>query len=140
MKSGKPERGTLVFAALALFGVLCALWSFGRALTFDFRFFGHPGIAAYESRFDELRDALPARGTIGYATDRPPEEIFSDPAATAFFYVAQYALAPLVVANDPEREVVIGNFHRPPALPPDSAETWSVSEDFGGGLYLLRRK
>jgi len=140
MKIGTPERGTLVFTALALFGVLCALWSFGRVLTFDFRFFGHPGIAAYESRFDDLKDVLPARGIVGYATDTPSEEVFSDPEATAFFYVAQYALAPLIVANDPERELVIGNFHRPPVLPPDAAETWSVWRDFGGGLYLLRRR
>jgi hypothetical protein len=140
MRIGTPERSTLVFPALALLGVLCALWSFGRVLTFDFRFFGHPGIAAYESRFDELRDALPARGIVGYATDVPPEKIFTNPKATAFFYVAQYALAPLIVANDPERELVIGNFHRPPALPPGAAEIWSVSKDFGDGLYLLRRR
>jgi hypothetical protein len=138
MKNGTPERSTLVFTALALFGVLCALWSFSRALTFDFRFFGHPGIAAYESRFDDLKDALPARGIIGYATDTPSEDVFSNPEATAFFYVAQYALAPLIVANDPERELVIGNFHRPPALPPGGDEAWSVSRDFGDGLYILR--
>ena len=138
MKSDKPDRGTLVFTALALFGILCALWSFGRALTFDFRFFGHPGIAAYESRFDDLKDALPARGIVGYAADTPSKKLFSDPRGTAFFYVAQYALAPLIVANDRERELVIGNFHRPPALPPVEAEIWSVSRDFGDGLYLLR--
>jgi len=65
-------------------------------------------VSLNEKRFAELRAALPQRGVIGYISDEPdPNEKIKK------YYLAQYALAPLIVVNEIDRPLVIGNFSSP---------------------------
>lgn len=95
---------------------------------------GTDEITANDRRFAPLRPHLPAHGTVGYAGDPPPD----GPTALPHFrryLLAQYALAPLLVVETGEPELVVGNF--------DSSGTTlpglELVQDFGDGLQLYRR-
>ena len=95
---------------------------------------GSDEITASDRRFALLRPHLPAHGTVGYVGDPPPE----GPTALPHFrryLLAQYALAPVVVLETGEPELVVGNF--------DSSGTTlpglELVRDFGDGLQLYRR-
>jgi hypothetical protein len=87
-----------------------------------------------EQRFEGLRRALPRRGVIGYASDRGGGQD-----GVSEYYRTQYFLAPLVVAPDVGRELVVANFSSPPAVAGfAAAHGLSVAQDFGSGVALLR--
>jgi hypothetical protein len=81
-----------------------------------------------DQRFAALRSALPKRGVVGYvgAPGTP---------ALADYYLAQYALAPLVVENSPNHPLVIGNF--PPGTVALASERLRLVKDFGDGVLLF---
>lgn len=81
-------------------------------------------------RFAAPRIELPPRGVIGYIGES------GDP--TADYYLAQYALAPLVVDRSLNHALVIGNF--PSAPPPVQVEGLRLVKDFGNGVLLFARK
>lgn len=69
---------------------------------------GQDEVSLNEKRFAELRAALPQRGVVGYISDEPdPNEKIKK------YYLAQYALAPLIVVNETDRPLVVGNFNSP---------------------------
>jgi hypothetical protein len=79
------------------------------------------------ARFVALREALPQRGVIGYI-GRPEDSV-------GHYYLAQYALAPLVVDFSPNHRIVVGNF---PTTPPENLPAnLNVLRDFGDGVLLL---
>jgi len=82
-----------------------------------------------DERFAALRTELPQRGVVGYVGE-------AGTPALADYYLAQYALAPLVVDNSPNHPLVIGNF---PGAASDSAWTQKLQlvTDFGDGLKLF---
>jgi hypothetical protein len=82
-----------------------------------------------DQRFATLKAALPPRGVVGYIGES------SDPVAD--YYLAQYALAPLVVDRSPDHPLVIGNF---PAAQPSSSEHLQLVTDFGNGVLLFANK
>jgi hypothetical protein len=84
-----------------------------------------------DQRFAALKAALPKRGVIGYVGE-------PGTAALADYYLAQYALAPLVVDHSPNHPIVIGNFPSSPAWPP--SENLQLVKDFGNGVLLLANK
>jgi hypothetical protein len=104
---------------------------------------GQDEISTYERRFDELRRALPARGVVGYlGAPEPtgPSPAEADAAALLHFrryLLAQYSLAPLLLVEDSEAELVVGNFHAG-AVPPAPAG-FRLVRDFGDGVVLFRR-
>ena len=107
----------LVLAGAAAFAVV-ALVSHGRALSeLLARYRAAPPrdfISVYETRFTEIKKRLPARGTVGYLADVPPEVYIhqvGDDAARFLF--TQYALAPLIVVGSDEPDWIVGNFHKP---------------------------
>jgi hypothetical protein len=76
-------------------------------------------------RFARLKAALPQRGVIGYVGD----------SGIAPYYLAQYALAPLVLDRSPYHPFVVGNF---PSNPPvASVEKLRLVKDFGDGVLLF---
>lgn len=80
-------------------------------------------------RFAEIKAALPARGVVGYV-GAPEDSIDS-------YYLAQYALAPLVVEHSANRPLIVGNFHSSSPQLPLNLE---VLRDFGQGVLLLANK
>jgi hypothetical protein len=80
-------------------------------------------------RFAQIRAALPTRGVVGYigAPQDPVEH----------YYLAQYALAPLLVDRSLNHPLIVGNFLSSPPQLPANVE---VLRDFGGGVLLLANK
>ena len=86
----------------------------------------------FEKRIEPLKEFLPQIGIIGYV---------SDTKSLTYFSYVQYSLAPLVVANDTERDLVVGYFY-------DYSKTENIAQrerlllvkDFGNGLFLFRGK
>lgn len=104
---------------------------------------GQDEITAYERRFDELRSELPPHGVVGYLghpepTGATPQE--ANAAALLHFrryLLAQYTLAPVLLIESTDPELIVGNFY-PGTLPPVPAGL-QIVKDFGGGLVLFRR-
>ena len=87
-------------------------------------------IPVFETRFDEVKKAVPPDAVLGFITDSS----MADPNVQAEYFVAQYALAPRVVANRADQKLVLGIIHNPtprfPNLP--------MIRDFGNGIRLYR--
>lgn len=94
-----------------------------------------------ERRFAGLRDALRRRawrGRIGYVEDGPnaavPVELVN-----ADYAAVQYAILPLMIDPHFEQyEWVIANY-RAGVPTPVLGPGWQVVEDFGAGVFLLRK-
>ena len=81
-------------------------------------------------RFVALRTALPAHGVIGYVSqDKPGVEQY---------YLAQYALAPLVVDHSRNHSIVVGDF--PTSKPTELPGNLELVRDFGDGVLLFANK
>jgi hypothetical protein len=105
---------------------------------------GQDEISAYERRFDELRSVLPAQGVVGYlghpaVGEVPPGEARAAAAHLHFrrYLLAQYALAPVLLIESTEPELIVGNFDRGPL--PTAPPGFRVVGDFAEGLVLFRR-
>ena len=88
-------------------------------------------VTLYQRRFAVLSPMLDRQRVVGYVTDRPD--------AAREFFLTQYALAPVIVANHAHADLVIGNFFDPdtgPALA--AAHRLALIRDFGEGLALYR--
>ena len=133
-----PDVGRRNATVISIF-VLCCLLSSGRMVV------GTPTPGSIKNspdtvtqrsdqRFAALRAALPERGVVGYAG-----ETGADAVVTADYYLAQYALAPLVVDRSPNHALVVGNFPSgAPAQPP--SDHLRLVKDFGGGVLLYAAK
>lgn len=94
---------------------------------------GSDEVSAYEARFARARQVLPQHGLICYVPD-----FNSSDAAKKDFFLARYALAPLVVRAAPDCDPLIADF--PSGLPPSFLDRhYVVLEDFGYGVLLLKR-
>jgi hypothetical protein len=82
-----------------------------------------------DQRFAALKAALPPRGVVGYIGDS------SDPVAD--YYLAQYALAPLVIDRSPNHPLVIANFL---SARPSASDHLQLVTDFGNGVLLFGNK
>ncbi|HKT88569.1 MAG TPA: hypothetical protein VJQ59_09050 [Candidatus Sulfotelmatobacter sp.] len=80
-----------------------------------------------DQRFASLKAVLPPRGVIGYIGE-------AGVAGTADYYLAQYALAPLVIDNSENHPLVIGNF---PDRPNEPAPNLKLVRNFGDGILLF---
>ena len=78
-------------------------------------------------RFASLKAVLPQRGVIGYVGD-------AGESGVAPYYLAQYALAPLVLDRSPNHPLVVGNFPLSPSAAP--VEKLRLVKDFGDGVLL----
>ncbi|HEX7177442.1 MAG TPA: hypothetical protein VF240_19445 [Pyrinomonadaceae bacterium] len=97
---------------------------------------GHDDINIYERRFGVLREALPARGVVGYLSDE--QEVNE---ATKKYYLTQYTLAPLIVVRDADQALVVGDFARAREGAPETvAAQLRLIKDFGDGVALYARE
>jgi hypothetical protein len=85
-----------------------------------------------DERFAELKTMLPESGIVGYAGE-------SGPAADGSYYLAQYALAPLVVDRTPNHALVVGNFATS-QVAQSAVENLRLVKDFGNGVLLFAAK
>jgi hypothetical protein len=130
MQSQPPTR-RITIAASAF--IVCCLLSAIRILR------EAPGLRQFptdaveirtDQRFAALKQDLPQRGIVGYVgnSDSPAD-----------YYLAQYALAPLVVDHSSNHSLVVGDFSvsSPAAMPLDHLR---LVKDFGNGVLLFANK
>lgn len=84
-----------------------------------------------DQRFSALKAVLPQQGIVGYIGDSSSQDDY---------YLAQYALVPLVVDHSPNHPLVIGNISTP--LPPQSLPSARLQllKDFGHGVLLYTNR
>jgi hypothetical protein len=88
----------------------------------------------YLGRFDGIKSMLPQRGVVCYTPN--PESSFD---AKKHYFLAQYALAPLVVRPTADCDPLVGDFAFGSTAASVSGQQFIVQKDFGNGLMLLRR-
>jgi hypothetical protein len=130
----------LAVLVLLLFGSLSAFRTFGKALLSEFNLIGYERITDYEERFAGLKKILPPQGVVGYLSSTPPGDMYVHSGASTAYFLTQYALAPVIVVNNPHRDLVIGNFPRAPQGPPGHGGSYVVLKDFGNGVLLLQSR
>jgi hypothetical protein len=69
--------------------------------------FGQDYVSPADERFASLKTDLPAHGVVGYTSDETDVN-----ERTKKYYLAQYALAPLIVVNNTDQTLVIGDFNK----------------------------
>lgn len=95
------------------------------------------GVAAYENRFDGLRKIIKPHSVYGYISDNSP----NDPADLAEFFLTQYTLAPAILKDSDDADLVIANFHT--TKPNDQLlrmHRLVGMQDFGNGVLLCRKR
>ncbi len=99
---------------------------------------GEDEITLYLMRFEALRRVLPAHGTVGYETDS--EDLQRDRRDVRRFYLAQYALAPVILVAGLDQDLVIGNYQDPGSNCRICRSTsFVLVADLGNGLMLFRK-
>ncbi len=131
MSPMRPTRTILLLIPLILIVTICYVSLFN-----EFNDLKSQNILHYEKRFDALRRMLPPRGVVGYISDDTNDVEDSK----ARLFVAQYALAPLIVVRSLDYGLVVGNFRKPV----DKTRLFRdygliVAKDFGNGTFLLER-
>ena len=90
---------------------------------------------AFETRYDTIRKALPPHSTYGYVSDNS----IADPISQAEYYLTQYTLAPVIVKEDVDEPLEIGNMHNQHDVSKELAERHLVPvQDFGNGIKIYR--
>lgn len=99
-------------------------------------------VVQQERRLAGLRASLRARGlmgAIGYLGDKPGPQLVDDPPGAQDYYLAQFALVPLVLDLDIERHTwAVASLHSA-TLEARMPAGWRMEEDFGAGVFLLRK-
>lgn len=138
MMAGYPIRVRIGVLSVIVFALLSSGLALRRALDPPPWAIAQDEISHYEARFRLLRSALPPEGVVGYFSEpwRPPHDLDW----LKGFFLTQYALTPLVVADSTAPVLVIGNFRS--AGPPSSATdpTLVLVRDFGDGILLFRHQ
>lgn len=121
----RAALGLLILIALLSSRDLLRITSHGQA--------GGAETVAYIRRFDAVKKVLPARGVICYAPDPRVD------AGTTDYFLAQYALAPLVLRTIGGCDLLITNY--PENLPrtKTAAANYLLVEDLGNGIALFRK-
>lgn len=133
--------------------VLFALYSNSQLLLgsvgFDLSFMGNDDISLYERRFDGVKEMLPANGVVGYVGEIL---YYADGSLNASamrnWYLAQYALAPVVLSNEPGHRLFLMNKSAgaDPGAPEEGGFTvldlgnGQKILNFGNGVKLLRNE
>ena len=89
-------------------------------------------VTLFEENIEPLKEFLIGVDIVGFVSDKK--------SLTDFYYV-QYSIAPLVLANDSKRDLVVGYFH-------DHSKAGNIAQrerlllvkNFGNGLFLFRGK
>jgi len=126
-----------VFLNIAL--VLCSLIALPE-LVYNIRssFKQTPGndeAGLFEKKYSCFPDEIRKTGFAGYVSGSTRADL------TREYYLAQYALAPAVVVNSRNYDLVIYKFNDSTgALAPYFAKRYGILADCGGGLVVLKKK
>jgi hypothetical protein len=116
----------LLLIALLSSRELLRLTSHGQA--------GGSEAVAYIQRFDAIKKILPERGVICYAPD-PRIEVDTN----KDYFLAQYALAPLVLRTNRDCDLLVANFPGGSTKVRISSPDYLLAKDFGNGVALFRK-
>lgn len=97
-------------------------------------------ISRYEKRFEAAKGMLPEHGVIGYRSDCSD---MHDINCIARFYIAQYALSPIILDRSPARTLILGNFRNAGTVQEKLSDgVVKLLMDSGNGvkLYLMDGK
>jgi len=147
MSFDHTARGRVGVILAILFALYSNLQMLSTWAQFDLSFVGTDEVTLYEKRFDVVRGMLPPHSVVGYVGDSLElEDGTPNGAALHNWYLAQYALAPVVLSTaQGDHRLLIMN----KAGPPDSASLgnggFTIQElgfgnkllDFGNGVKLL---
>lgn len=91
-------------------------------------------ISSYIKRYDGVKEHLGDYPIVGY--------VYRGKFDVKNYYLTQYALVPILVVNDPNLPLVIGNFGRRTHhfIRRSIRPKYEVIKNFGNGVFLLRRK
>jgi hypothetical protein len=99
-------------------------------------------IVLREERFQPLKTFLPQQGVVSYISDIKPQKEINKYQKTylATYYLTQYALSPLLIVNNRDHSLVIGDFDS--NITPGDVEFKDLLllRDFGQGLMLFERR
>jgi hypothetical protein len=147
MRTHRPLLARAALAAtvvLALAGSVEALYQ-TVALHSDSRV-AAPAVGAQrtgeqDERLQRLREHLPPRGVVGYASDGWSGNAFTTVEALQDYFLTQYALAPVIVLRGTDLPIVVGNYPADSAAETAGARTYPAGlvarRDLGDGVVLL---
>ncbi|MGD2216128.1 MAG: hypothetical protein PVJ64_05205 [Gemmatimonadales bacterium] len=94
-----------------------------------------------DERLRPLREHLPQRGVVGYASDGLSGSAFTTVDALRDYFLTQYALAPVIVVRGTNFPIVVGNYPADSAVETTGARAYRaglvVRRDLGDGVLLL---
>ena len=141
--TARGRVGVILAILFALYSNLQMLSTWAQC---DLSFVGTDEVTLYEKRFDVVRAMLPANGVVGYVGDPLKLEDGSpNGAALRNWYLAQYALAPVVLSSSQGHRLFVMNTSAPPNPAPLGKGGFTVQElgfgnkllDFGNGVKLM---
>lgn len=128
----------LVYAVISCGTVLSEQY---KEYTFFTRHSGDP-ISGYEKRFTGLRQVLPRNGAVGFLSDVPAPFLKGDYRRAGTLYLTQYVLSPVVVYDNAQYPLVVGNFHSSPHPSPELLKSLRLRPiaNYGNGVVLFKRE
>jgi hypothetical protein len=129
MERRMKRKRVLVLSMAAIIFSLVGIFRVLRLSSVQYR-----DITSYIKRFDEVKEHLGGLKLVGY--------VYRGDFNVMNYYLAQYALAPLVLVNNPNLPLNIGNFGRRTHrfIKKSIQPKYKVVKNFGNGVFLLRRK
>jgi hypothetical protein len=91
----------------------------------------------YEDRAQALRHDLPSHGPVGYIGDKLPPDADQNLHFHPFFHM-QYAVAPVLLVDNQQYPLVIGDFRQPVDYERLGKLHLALLKDYGNGVMLLR--
>ncbi len=102
---------------------------------------GPARVSDQDERLRPLREHLPPRGFVGYASDGLAGNSFTSVEALQDYFLTQYALAPVIILRTTDLPIVVGNYSVDSAADSTGARTYPaglvVLRDLDSGVVLL---
>jgi hypothetical protein len=99
------------------------------------------GMARYEKRFAEARKVLPRTGIIGYLSDPQDNMAVNDGLYERRYHAAEYHLAPAIIADSTEPQIILGNFFSPTGMKSAMAgHKFRVLYNFQNGVLIFGKE
>ena len=133
----------LVYAVISCEAVLSEQY---KVYTHFTKHSGDP-ISRYEKRFTGLKQVLPRNGAVGFLSDVPAPFLKgdggpNDHTRAGTLYLTQYVLSPVVVYDNAQYPLVVGNFHSSPHPSPELLKSMRLRPiaNYGNGVVLFKRE